>query len=268
MTAAIIIARGGSKRLPRKNVRPFCGLPLVAWSIIQAKCSHEVDEVFLSTDDQEIADIGEEYGARIIRRPDWPDANEVAANRVYLHAIGVVRKLHPEFNCVLEILPTSPLNKPDDFDRCIRAWRERGYDVCMPVIKQRESILYKILNPVKIRTALFVKGYKYAIPGAGWNVWNPRMYESIISQFSDLDKVIEAMYENDLMNAPILDYGYIEQEVWQAQEVDILPEFEYAEVLMEHFLLKGRGPEIYYKYGESREAKQGILAFGNANQQG
>jgi pseudaminic acid cytidylyltransferase len=57
MNVAIIPARGGSKRLPRKNIRMFCGKPLVAWSIIQALNSYFIDDVYVSTDDQEIAEI-------------------------------------------------------------------------------------------------------------------------------------------------------------------------------------------------------------------
>ena len=54
---AIILARGGSKGIPRKNVLEFCGLPLVAWSVIQAKLTKEIDEVYISSDCDEILDI-------------------------------------------------------------------------------------------------------------------------------------------------------------------------------------------------------------------
>ena len=53
----------------------------MAWSIIQAKASHSLDWVYLSTDDDEIAEVGEAYGAEIIRRPDWPDADTASGGR-------------------------------------------------------------------------------------------------------------------------------------------------------------------------------------------
>ncbi len=60
-TAAIIPVRGGSKRLPRKNVKMFCGHPLMAWAITQAKCSKNIDEVYVTTDDDEIYNCYKNY---------------------------------------------------------------------------------------------------------------------------------------------------------------------------------------------------------------
>ena len=65
MNIAIIPARGGSKRIPRKNIRPFCGKPIIAYSIEAAISSQHVDRVFVSTDDQEIAEIAKECGAEV-----------------------------------------------------------------------------------------------------------------------------------------------------------------------------------------------------------
>ena len=69
MIPAIIPARGGSKGIPRKNIVDFCGRPLIAWSIEQALNSKYIDKVYVSTDDDEIADISKEYGAELIKRP-------------------------------------------------------------------------------------------------------------------------------------------------------------------------------------------------------
>ena len=78
---AIIVARGGSKRLLRKNVLPFCGLPLVEWSILQAVCSHHIgaENTYLTTDDDEIAAIGEKHNLNIIWRPDWENPDKLSA---------------------------------------------------------------------------------------------------------------------------------------------------------------------------------------------
>jgi len=65
MYIAIITARGGSKRIPRKNVRPFCGKPIIAWSIEAAKKSRVFEHVIVSTDDKEIADVSLQYGAEV-----------------------------------------------------------------------------------------------------------------------------------------------------------------------------------------------------------
>ena len=65
MRLAVIPARGGSKRIPRKNIKEFCGKPMIAWSIEAALESNCFDRVVCSTDDEEIADIAREYGAEI-----------------------------------------------------------------------------------------------------------------------------------------------------------------------------------------------------------
>ena len=62
---AIIPARGGSKRIPRKNIKNFCGKPILAYSIEAAKSSHLFDEVMVSTDDKEITEIAQKYGASV-----------------------------------------------------------------------------------------------------------------------------------------------------------------------------------------------------------
>ena len=63
MLIAIIPARGGSKRIIRKNIREFCGKPLIAWTILIAKESNLFDKIIVTTDDQEIADVSKKYGA-------------------------------------------------------------------------------------------------------------------------------------------------------------------------------------------------------------
>lgn len=75
MIVAVIPARGGSKRIPRKNIKPFCGKPMIVWSIEAAKASGCFDRVVVSTDDEEIAEVAKEYGAEVpfIRPPELSD---------------------------------------------------------------------------------------------------------------------------------------------------------------------------------------------------
>ena len=74
MNVAIIPARGGSKRIPRKNVRPFCGKPMLAWSIEALRDSGSVEQIVVSTDDAEIAAVARSLGAEVpfTRPPRWP----------------------------------------------------------------------------------------------------------------------------------------------------------------------------------------------------
>jgi CMP-N,N'-diacetyllegionaminic acid synthase len=67
--AALIPARGGSKGIPRKNIKQFCGKPLIAYTIEEGKRSKYVDRIFVSTEDEEIAKVSKAYNAEVIKRP-------------------------------------------------------------------------------------------------------------------------------------------------------------------------------------------------------
>lgn len=103
---AIIPARGGSKRIPRKNIKDFHGLPLIAYSIKIALKSELFDEVYVSTDDEEIAKISQSYGAKIIQRPkeladDFTGTGEVVED--------ALKSLDKEYDFVCTIYATAPM---------------------------------------------------------------------------------------------------------------------------------------------------------------
>jgi CTP:molybdopterin cytidylyltransferase MocA len=262
MVAAIITARGGSRRLPRKNVKSFCEIPLVGWAIIQAKCSKNVNDVFVTTDDDEIEMVAKQYGADVIRRPDWPDANEAAANRPFIHAIEILNKLYPgKYDTILTILPTTPLNKPNDMDDAIEAYRKFGADVVTPFRLMRETVIKKRLNDFRFRNHLFSKKYEYLGEAGGWNVCSPEWYLQTQKNLpSDLDKDLDKMASSQEMN-----YGegyYIPMEQWQYADTDTLEEFEMAELIMEHFILKGKWCDAYYSYGGKYKTESQLIKRG------
>ena len=258
MTAAIVIARIGSKRLPRKNLRPLCGIPLVGWTVLQSKCSREVDYVYLSTDDDEIAEVGRSYGATIIRRPDWPDADEVAANRVYLHALDTLEELGQLPEVMITLFPTSPLRKPGDIDKAVRQFRMVGGPHVYPCARNRETILMQDVMNLIAKGVIADKSYKYLTPNSGlcnviktsWYRWHT---ERMTDVRGDLDSQLDPVI-GDMRDYPDTDSYYTLCEQWQCVETDTLAEFELAEVLMEHYLLKGRGPEIYHDYARGENA--------------
>ncbi len=90
---AIIPARGASKRIPRKNIKEFCGKPIIAYSIETALQSGLFDQVIVSTDDEEIADVAREYGADVpFMRPDELSDDFVGTDDVFLHALEWVKE--------------------------------------------------------------------------------------------------------------------------------------------------------------------------------
>lgn len=117
---AIIPARGGSKGLPRKNIRILAGKPLIAWTIEQANCSKYIDKVIVSTEDEEIAEIAGKYEAEVpflrpkeLARDDSPTIDSL------IHAINWFEEKGNYFDIVVLLEPTSPLRDVEDIDKCI-----------------------------------------------------------------------------------------------------------------------------------------------------
>jgi hypothetical protein len=251
MTIAIIIARGGSKRLPRKNVLPFCGHPLVAWPIVNARCSKLIDAVYVSTDDDEIEQVAREYGAEVIRRPDWPDADQVSANRPFRHAITILLEMYGDrFDTVLPILPTSPVCAPGDLDLGIGTANKYGILELLPMIYQRETVLYFRSHEFVCRLWLLDKEYTYLRPGPAWSVTRPRHFIRYTAGYSEMDKEIETI-AREPNKLPRIECHFIPVPIWQAIEIDTEPEFEFGQIIFEHYVLKGKGMEVFYEYAKS-----------------
>ena len=137
---AIILARGGSKGIPRKNVLNFVGHPLVAWSVMQAKQTKEIDEVYVSSDSDEILEIAQSYGAKIIKRPDKYAGDTAKSEEAILHALKVLGS-NQEIIIMLE--PTAPLRKPNDLGNAVKLFRKKGWDSCFSGATLQDFIIWK-----------------------------------------------------------------------------------------------------------------------------
>ena len=124
---AIIPARAGSKGIHNKNIIDFCGKPLIAWSIEQALHSKYVEDVYVSTDGEEIAEISKKHGAEIIWRPDELASDIASSESAVLHAVEEVKKLH-EVKTVLFLQATSPIRLNTDIDGAITVFFDGSYD--------------------------------------------------------------------------------------------------------------------------------------------
>lgn len=108
-SVAVITARGGSKRIPRKNIKEFCGKPIIAYSIEEAIASGIFDEVMVSTDDDEIAQTAKKYGARVpfMRSSDTSDDHTTTAE-VLLEVLEAYHLIGRDFDKMCCIYPTAP----------------------------------------------------------------------------------------------------------------------------------------------------------------
>lgn len=117
---AVIPARGGSKSIPRKNIRPLAGKPLLAWSIEAARAVPEIGRVIVSTDDAGIGDVAREFGAEVHVRPPELATDEALVIDAIRHLIGLLRMQGEPPRVMVLLEPTSPLRSPDDIRQCIR----------------------------------------------------------------------------------------------------------------------------------------------------
>ncbi|MGZ5194877.1 MAG: acylneuraminate cytidylyltransferase family protein [Ramlibacter sp.] len=120
-TIATICARGGSKGLPRKNVLPFAGKPLIAHTIEQALACPLIDGVYVSTDDDEIAEVAMRFGAQVpYRRPAELATDQSAKIPAIEHLVAHLEKQGERIGTVVDLQPTSPLRTQEDLAAAIR----------------------------------------------------------------------------------------------------------------------------------------------------
>lgn len=118
-TLMTICARGGSQGLPGKNVRPLLGKPLIAWSIEQALASGLADRVYVSTDDLEIADVAQRYGATVpFLRPAELASASAPKVPVIQHLVDWVEAHEGRVDRIIDLDPTSPLRDVADIQAC------------------------------------------------------------------------------------------------------------------------------------------------------
>jgi CMP-N,N'-diacetyllegionaminic acid synthase len=125
---AIIPARGGSKGIQRKNIKDICGKPLVAWSICQARKSKKISSVWVTSDDDEILQLAEKYGANSIKRPIDISGDLATSESAWLHAIDSICKSGIKIDLVVGIQATSPIREAIDFDKAIDLFIDKQFN--------------------------------------------------------------------------------------------------------------------------------------------
>lgn len=132
---AVITARGGSKRIPRKNVKEFCGKPILAYSIEAALQSELFDVVMVSTDDEEIAAIAKEYGAEVPFYRSEKTADDFATtNDVLLEVLAEYEKRGQHFDICVCIYPTAPFVTAEKLKAAVEQLELSDADSLIPVV--------------------------------------------------------------------------------------------------------------------------------------
>ena len=141
---AVIPARGGSKRLPRKNVLDLAGKPLISWSIEAAKKSKYVDEVIVSSDDDEILGIAHSLDVTALKRPEILSTDTATTLEVIQY---LIKNFEKQYTHLILLQPTSPLRESEDIDKAIELLDKKNADAVVSVCEMEHSPLWSNTLP-------------------------------------------------------------------------------------------------------------------------
>ncbi len=159
-TIALIFARGGSKGIKNKNIKPFGGIPLIAHSINLAKTIKEVSEIYVSTDSAEIKSISLKYGAKVIDRPKELAKDDTPELLAWKHSVNFLIDKGINFDCFLSLPATSPLRNSQDVISCINAIEE-GKEFVITVTPSSRSPFFNMVTRNKEGFASIVNKGNY-----------------------------------------------------------------------------------------------------------
>lgn len=225
---ALVLARGGSKRLPGKNIRPLAGKPLIAWTIDAARACAAIADVVVSTDDAAIAAAAREHGARVpFLRPPALAADTSTSADAALHALDWLAAnegLH--FDAVILLEPTSPLRASTDLpgvaELLARRWDEADAVVTVGRVQLEQPGVMKRMEADGRLSSWVPDG---AVPGAAPVAWFPYGVAYAVKT--------EALRRHRTFYPPrVLGYTI---ERWQNYEVDDLFDFLCVEAVLQHF---------------------------------
>jgi len=153
---AVIPARGGSKRIPRKNIKDFCKKPMIAWSIEAAMASHCFDRVIVSTDDDEIATVALEWGAEVpFVRPVSLSDDHTGTIPVIAHAVQWLSDNDQAPEAVCCVYATAPFVQPDDLQRGWKALQQPNVDYTFSITSYAFPIQRALYLTADGRVAMF-----------------------------------------------------------------------------------------------------------------
>lgn len=219
---AIIPARGGSKRIPRKNIKPFCGKPIIAYSIEAALTSKLFDEVMVSTDDEEIAEIAKEYGAIIPFYRSEKNSNDFAIlNDVINEVIEYYKTEGRRFNFGCCILPTAPFITIKNLNEAFFMMVNNQFDSVRPIVKFSYPIqrAFKLLSNNKVQR--FYPEYEQTRS----QDLEPAYYDAGQFYWFKTDKMLQGTNKGGIVISEM-----------EAQDIDSIDDWRIAELKMKMIL--------------------------------
>lgn len=151
----LVLARGGSKGLPGKNIKVLNGKPLIAWSILCGLNSVYIDDLVVSTDSSDIATLSRKYGAEVpFLRPDYLASDEASSVDAMLHAIDWLKNCGRTYEYVVLLEPTSPLREAHDIDQALTLLEEKKGTSVVSVCRAESthpSFMFEIIDQIILK---------------------------------------------------------------------------------------------------------------------
>jgi N-acylneuraminate cytidylyltransferase len=225
--ASIILARGGSKGVPNKNKRDFCGKPLISWTIEQCiDGGIDKDNIFVSSDSHDILEIGHEYGVGSILRTPEVSGDGTTSEVSWIYSINYLRKLGFNYDWIFAPQVTSPMREPSDIKNGLLMVESGEYDSLFAATKTDQCSLWK-----RSKDGLESIGYDYKnrkrrqdndiqyIENGSFYMFKP----------DSIKKFNNRMYGN---------IGIVEMDQWKSFEIDSIDDFKLSSLVMKEYMLK------------------------------
>ena len=222
---AIILARGGSKGVPKKNIIDFCGKPLIAWTIDNC-IKGGANSVWVSSDSDEILEISSKYGANKIKRPDEIAGDFATSESAWLHAIDYIELEEEKIDWVLAPQVTSPLRDASDISKAITLAKESIHDSFFSCSVAEDLFFWEKDNNGNLDSVNY-----------DWR--NRKRRQDIPKQFIEngsfyLFKPQVLKNTNNRFGSNI---GLVEMEFWKMFEIDSYDDLKMCSALMKEFII-------------------------------
>jgi N-acylneuraminate cytidylyltransferase len=143
---AFVFARGGSKGLPGKNIRPLLGKPLLCYSLDTAKQITEIEQIFVSTDDADIAAVAQQAGVHVIDRPAELATDSSSEFLSWQHAVNYAQERFGPFDLFVSLPCTAPLRALEDVTAAIQKVQSTGADLCVTMTEAQRSPYFNMVR--------------------------------------------------------------------------------------------------------------------------
>lgn len=219
----LIPARGGSKGVPNKNIRDLDGKPLIAHSIEAGQNASSIDTVVVSTDDDEIATVADQYGARVpFIRPDYLATDEAPTAPVIRHAVEYLRKQGEEYSTFVLLQPTSPLRTEEHIDEAYSKYVRSDIDSLISAYPTYDTRWQQ--TPEGAKEQNYTRAGKRRQDRDPEYVINGAVYVTDVANFMETEKIITGktgIYEMSERKSVDIDTPF---DLWLAEQ--ILSEWE------------------------------------------